>query len=91
MATSTSAAFQMVFFSIPMRSSPTAVLTDTTINITDNFAADYEYSTTLSSVQVSQFGGRFLLSGYSGVLTAQRAYFTYNNTNGHYILFSAEL
>jgi hypothetical protein len=91
MATSTSTAFQMVFFPIPMRVSPSAVLTDTTINITDNFAADYEASVTLSSVQVSAFGGRFLLSGYGGVLTTQRAYFTYNNTNGHYILFSAEL
>ena len=92
MATDTSRVFPMVFFPIPMRASPTGVLTDTTINITDNFASDYtSSSSSLSSVQVSAFGGRFLIDGFGGALTTQRAYFTYINTNGHYILFSAEL
>jgi len=91
-ATDTSRIFLMVFFPIPMRASPSAVLTDTTINATDNFTADYlSSSSTVTSVDVNAFGGRFLLSGYGGALTQGRVYAAYGNTNGHFILFSAEL
>jgi hypothetical protein len=75
----------------PMRTSPSVSITDTTISISDNYASDFTSSgSTISQLAVSAYGGRIAVYGFTG-LTTGRMYAAFNNTNGYFLLLSAEL
>jgi hypothetical protein len=74
-----------------MRAAPTATLTDTSVNISDNFFSDHTSSgSILASANISAYGGRFNINGFTG-LTQGRFYNAFGNTNGSFILLSSEL
>jgi hypothetical protein len=83
--------FLCPFFLSPMRVAPTVIFSDTSIKITDNYASDYTSSgSTVTTVEVSAFGGRIFVNGF-GTLTQGRVYQTYGNTDGYFLVLSAEL
>ena len=90
-ARTTSDTFLCPFFQQPMRATPTVTMTDTSVNISDNFAANFISSgSTASQVDMTAYGGRISISGFTG-LTLGRTYTAFSNTNGSVMLLSAEL
>jgi hypothetical protein len=90
-APNTTSVFLCPFFLSPMRATPTVTFSDTSIKITDNYASDYTSSgSTVTTVELSAFGGRILVNGFTGV-TQGRVYQTYGNTDGYFFVLSAEL
>jgi hypothetical protein len=90
-ARTTSDTFLCPFFQQPMRATPTVTMTDTSVNISDNFSANFISSgSTASQVDMTAYGGRISISGFTG-LTLGRTYTAFSNTNGSVMLLSAEL
>jgi len=74
-----------------MRATPTVTITDTSVGISDNYAANFTSSgSTADQVDMTSFGGRISVSGFTG-LTVGRSYTAFGNTNGSIMLLSAEL
>ena len=74
-----------------MRSAPSAILIDTSIKVTDSYFADHTSSgSSISSYVASKAGVRFFVNNFSGMTTG-RLYGCFDNTDGTFILFSAEL
>jgi hypothetical protein len=75
----------------PMRASPTAYLTQTSIRISDHFYSDYNSSgSAMAFSNLSADGGRIGINGFSGMTTA-RWMSAWGNTNGTFVLLDAEL
>ena len=78
-------------FEIPMRASPTITITDTSIQLGNYVNADFTSSgTAVSSTRTSANGASGILTGWTG-LTAFTSYSAYGNTNGYFMLLTAEL
>ena len=78
-------------FEIPMRASPTITITDTSIQVGNYVNADFTSSgTAVSSTRTSANGASGILTGWTG-LTAFTSYSAYGNTNGYFMLLTAEL
>jgi hypothetical protein len=76
----------------PMRSSPSLTLKSTAIAISDQFSADYTSSgSVITSSQVSQNGGRLLVSGFTGLTSGRWYGLLTNGSSSPYFIFSAEL
>jgi hypothetical protein len=89
-ASTTAVVFNYAFEN-PMRASPTASITDTSIFISDQYSADITSSgSTITVSNQSSVGGRIGASGFSGI-TQGRFYSPVDNTNGSVFLLSAEL
>jgi hypothetical protein len=90
-ARTTSSTFLCPSFYQQMRATPTVTITDTSVSISDNYAANFTSSgSTADQVDMTSFGGRISVSGFTG-LTVGRSYTAFNNTNGSIMLLSAEL
>ena len=75
----------------PMRASPTAYLTQTSIRISDHFYSDYNSSgSAMAFSNFSADGGRIGINGFSG-MTIARWMSAWGNTNGTFVLLDAEL
>jgi hypothetical protein len=78
-------------FDIPMRASPSFTVTNSTIKIGNYYSADYISSgSTISLTRTSQYGASGILTGWTG-LTTGVAYSAWGNTNGYFLIVSAEL
>jgi hypothetical protein len=83
--------FLMVTYSPSMRSSPTVTLTDTTVQISDNYLTDYTSTgATITQANMTSYGGRVGVGGFTGLVQG-RLYAAFSNTNGHFLLLSSEL
>jgi len=90
-ARTTSSTFLCPSFDQPMRATPTVTITDTSIDISDNYSANFtSSSSTADQVDMTSYGGRISVSGFTG-LTLGRTYTAFNNTNGSVMLLSSEL
>ena len=79
------------YLSPPMRTSPSGTIIDTSVTISDNYVQDVTSTgSTLDLVQVSAYGGRISISGFTA-LTTGKWYGAYNNTTGYVLILSAEL
>ena len=79
----------LFYFPQLMRSSPSATIIDSSVQITDNYSADATSSgSTIDIYSMTNYGGRFSITGYTG-LTTGRWYGAFGN--GYFVVFSAEL
>ena len=79
------------YWTQPMRTAPSATITDTSILISNNYTLDpLSSGSTLDLVQTSAYGGRISISGFTA-LTPGAYYAAYGNTYGYFLILSAEL
>ena len=75
----------------PLRATPSLVITDTSIKISDNYFSDHTSSGAgVGYATVTSAGGRIGFTGFTG-LTTGRFYNAYGNTNQFFLLLDAEL
>ena len=90
-ATSGSTFNAAISLQTPLRATPSLVITDTSIKISDNYFSDHTSSgTAVGYATVTSAGGRIGFTGFTG-LTTGRFYNAYNNTNEFFLLLDAEL
>jgi hypothetical protein len=78
-------------FEQPMRAAPTATITDTSIQVSNQFNADYtSTNSVIAASNTSSVGFRVSFNGFSG-LTQGQFISPFGNTNGSVFLLSAEL